>query len=233
MVVGGVLACFGLRWGAGLAGGAGLAIAGWAALTIGLAELPIALAESVARNGSGEVFTLTVTRDLGYWLVIGAGGVGVLVALASLRLSGSGRRPALNPWVAAIGALATLAFALGPLIPVGTAVLADNARSTDPLIDLPTWYFAGRLVQVAAIALCGVVGFLVVRTYGLGLAAGGLTVPAWLTVTAAAELGDRPIGVAVGNVGAVDTVPHAVTLVALALSGATLLLAAVLALLRR
>ena len=64
MVLGGLLACFGLRWGAGLVGGAGLAPVGWAGLTIGLAELPIALAESVTRSSS-ESFTLSVTRDVG------------------------------------------------------------------------------------------------------------------------------------------------------------------------
>ena len=64
MVIGGLLACFGLRWGAGLAGGAGLALAGWAGLTIGLAELPIAIAESITRTSSIQ-FTLRVTRISG------------------------------------------------------------------------------------------------------------------------------------------------------------------------
>ena len=41
LLVGAVAAGFGIRWGAGLAGGAGLAIAGWAALVIGLAEQPL------------------------------------------------------------------------------------------------------------------------------------------------------------------------------------------------
>ena len=41
LLVGAVVAGFGIRWGAGLAGGAGLAIAGWAALVIGLAEQPL------------------------------------------------------------------------------------------------------------------------------------------------------------------------------------------------
>jgi len=202
-------------------------------LTIGLAEVPIAVATSIARNGTGEVFTLTVTRDLGYWLVVALGVIGVLVGLASLRLAGTGRRPALNPWVAAVGAIATLAFAVGPMIPMGDAVLRDNFRSTNPLIDLPTAWFAGRLAQVALIALGGVVGFLLVRSYGLGLAAGGLSVGAWMIVTATAEAGERPLGVAGGNIGAVDVMPHSVTVVALALSATTLLLACALALLRR
>ena len=39
MVIGALLACFGLRWGAGLAGGAGLALVGWAGLAI-VMQLP-------------------------------------------------------------------------------------------------------------------------------------------------------------------------------------------------
>ena len=49
MVVGALLACFGLRWASGMAGGAGLALAGWAALTIGLVEVPVGEAESITR----------------------------------------------------------------------------------------------------------------------------------------------------------------------------------------
>jgi hypothetical protein len=233
MVIGGLLACFGLRWGAGLAGGAGTALAGWSALSIGLAELPIAAAESIARNGSGEVFTLTITRDLGYWLIVSAGVVGLLTLFTSVRLAGTGRRPSLNPWVAAVGALSTVVFAAGPLIPMGTATFADNFSSPDPLMDLPTAYFAGRLLQLALIAATGVVGFLLVRTWGLGLAAGGISIAAWLTVSATAELGDTPVGVAIRNVGAPDTVPHGVTIAGLALTGIVLLVAGALALLRR
>ena len=47
MLVGSFAWCFGYRWGAGLAGGAGAALAGWVALLIGLAEWAIATAEAV------------------------------------------------------------------------------------------------------------------------------------------------------------------------------------------
>ena len=46
MLVGSFAWCFGYRWGAGLAGGAGAALAGWVALLIGLAEWAIATAEA-------------------------------------------------------------------------------------------------------------------------------------------------------------------------------------------
>ena len=90
MTLGGLLACYGFRWGAGLAGGGGLALAGWAGLTIGLVEVPIAVAESITRTNTTQQFTLTITRDIGFWLVIAAGAIGVLVFAASLRLAGTG-----------------------------------------------------------------------------------------------------------------------------------------------
>jgi hypothetical protein len=228
MVLGSLLACFGLRWGAGVAGGAGLALAGWAGLTIGLAEVPIAVAESITRSSS-EVFVLRVTRDLGWWLILGVGVLGLLVFIASLRSVGTGGRPALNPLVAAVTAVAGVILAFGPLVPVGQADFADNFRSTDPSQDLPTAFFAGRLGQVVLIGVVAVVGMLIVRSWGLGLAAGGVTVAATLWITSLIELGDRPIGIADRNPGATNTVPHAVTTVGMVATLALLAIAAALA----
>jgi MFS family permease len=228
MVIGGLLACFGLRWGAGLAGGAGLALAGWAGLTIGLAELPIAIAESITRTSSIE-FTLRVTRDLGWWLIAGVGVIGAGVFVASLRSIGSGGRAALNPLVAAITAVAMVVLAFGPLVPVNDAAFADNFRSVDPTRDLPAAFFAGRLGQVALIALAGVAGMLIVRSYGIGLAVGGITVPLWLWIASLGQIGPNPVGIAERNPGADDTVPHAVTTVGMVASLVLLVLAAALA----
>ena len=231
MVIGALLACFGLRWGAGLAGGAGLAVLGWAGLTIGLAEYPIAVSESITRT-SPEEFTLRVTRDLGWWLIVAVGAIGAVVFLASLRSIGRGRRAALNPLIAALTALAAVVLAAGPLVPVGTATFADNFRSTNPDQDLPTAFFAGRLGQLGLIAFAGVIGMLIVRAYGLGLAAGGVSVATWLWVSSLIELGSRPIGIADRNPGAEDTVPHTVTSVGMVSTLALLLIAAVLAIIR-
>lgn len=230
-VIGGLLACFGLRWGAGLAGGAGLALTGWAAMTIGLAEQPIAIAESITRT-SQESFTLRVTRDLGWWLVAGIGVVGVIVFLASLRSIAAAGRAALNPIIAAVTALAMLVTATGPLVPVGSARVADNFRSTSPDSVLPTAFFAGRLTQVGVLALAGVVGMLIVRAYGLGLAAGAVTVGATLWITSLLDLGDDPVGLAWANPGASSTTPHAVTTVGMVCSIALLIVAAVMATIR-
>jgi len=228
MVLGGLLACFGLRWGAGLAGGAGLALAGWAGLSIGLAELPIAIAESITRTSSVE-FTLRVTRDLGWWLILGVGVVGLVVFFASLRSVRSGGKPALNPMVAALTAVAMVVLACGALVPVGNAAFADNFRSVDPTRDLPAAFFAGRLGQVGLILLAGVVGMLIVRSYGLGMAVGGVSVSSWLWIASLAEIGSNPVGIGYQNPGATSTVPHAVTTVGMVATIALLLISGALA----
>ena len=209
LLVCGILACWRSRLAAGLAGGAGLALAGWAALIVGLAEVPLAGASTAITNDPTGTLAGELTRDIGYWVVIAAGGAGILAFLASLVLLR--RAPAergLNPWVAALGAAATLVAVAGPLLPERSAQLEDNW--TSPVgTDLPTLFFAGRAGQLGALALCGVVGFLVVRRYGLGMAIGGFSIVAWLTVTSLLELSSAPIGPAAANPGA-DNFPIAV-----------------------
>jgi hypothetical protein len=231
MALGGLLACFGFRWGAGLAGGAGLALAGWAAMVVGLAELRIASAESITRQTVDLAFTLTVTRDLGFWLIVAVAAIGLLVFIASLRSFGTGGRPALNPWIAALGAVAGVVLVAGPLIPKNTATFANNYRSANPIIDLPTLYFAGRFVQLALIGAAIVFGLLVVRAYGLGLAAGGVSVALWMWVSSLLDMGTFPLGIAAGNFGAnpTDPTPHAVTTAGMVLTLLMLFVGAVLA----
>ena len=229
MALGGLLACFAFRWGAGLAGGAGLALTGWAAMVIGLAELRIASAESITRLTTDVAFTLKVTRDLGYWLVVVVGVAGVLVFIASLRSFGTNGRPALNPWIAALGAVAGVILVAGPLLPEGNATFSNNFRSATTTLDLPTAYFAGRLVQLALIGFTVVFGLLIVRAYGLGLAAGGISVAFWMWLSALTDLGTFPLGIAAGNFGAPDTTPHAVTTVGMVLTVAMLVAASILA----
>ncbi len=215
MLVGALAWGFGYRWGAGLAGGAGTGIAGWAALVIGLAELPLAQAD---RAGIGW------SCELGYWALLVAGGLGLVTFVVSLARVGSDGRAGLDPWVAALGAMAAIAAAVGPLIPVGGADVTENYSSPSGL-DWPTLFFAARLAQLGLLLMCGVFGFLLVRRYGLGLAIGGTVVSGWLVLTAATEQTDLPIGPAQTNPGAagyatvatlVDT-PHAVTIVGVGL----------------
>ncbi len=229
MALGGLLACFGFRWGAGLAGGAGLALTGWAAMVIGLAELRIASAESITRQTTDVAFTLKITRDLGFWLVVVVAVAGILVFIASLRSFGTDGRPALNPWIAALGAVAGVVLVAGPLLPEGNATFSNNFRSATTVLDLPTAYFGGRLVQLALIGFTVVFGLLIVRAYGLGLAAGGISVAFWMWLSAIADMGTFPLAIAAGNFGAGDAAPHAVTTVGMALTILMLIVAAILA----
>jgi hypothetical protein len=215
MLAGALAWCGGYRWGAGLAGGAGTGLAGWAALVIGLAELPLAQADRVGIGWS---------RELGYWALIAAGGLGLVTFVVSLTRVGNDGRAGLDPWVAALGAMAAIAAAVGPLIPVGSADVTENYSSPSGL-DWPTLFFAARLAQLGLLLMCGVFGFLLVRRYGLGLAIGGTVVSGWLVLTAATEQTDFPIGPAQTNPGAagyatvvtlVDA-PHAVTVVGVGL----------------
>ena len=103
---------------------AGAALAGWAALLIGLAELPINTAEAGAQLAPADI-----TRDVGFWAVVGAGGVGVLVLLVSFARAGNDRRAGLDPWVAALAAVSALVAAVGPTIPEGSAEWSGNYSS--------------------------------------------------------------------------------------------------------
>jgi len=226
MFVGGLLSCFGLRWGAGLAGGAGLSLVGWSAIVLGLAEIPIHDAQSVTRDAGSEIeeFTLSVTRDLGWFLVVAVAALGLVVFVSSSRMAGVGGRRGLNPWIAALGALAVVIAAVGPLVPLAGQDLGVNLAVS----GFPRAFFAGRIVQVALLAVTGVIGFLSVRNYGLGFAAGGVGLSIWLWVTALIDFGARPVSVAVGNIGSDDTTPHAVTTVGFVSAIALLLVAVTL-----
>jgi zinc ribbon protein len=210
MVLGAIAWCAGFRWGAGLAGGGGAGLAGWVALALGQAEVVVARAESV-QSGAVEV-----TRDIGYFGLAGAGALGLITLFVSLLRTGDDGRAGLDPWVAALGAMATIAAVVGPLIPVDNADVELNWSSA-PGTDVPTAWFAARFAQLVLLLLCGVFGFLVVRRYGLGLAIGGTICAGWLVLTTATEQTDSPIGLAVGNPDYSDLEPHIVTIVGVGL----------------
>jgi hypothetical protein len=213
LLVGAVVAGFGIRWGAGLAGGSGLALAGWAALVIGLVEQPLQAATIAVEVPTTESFTVTITRDLGYWLLLATIVIGGAVFVVSLAYAGNDGRSGLNPWIAALGAVSALIAAGGPLVPEGAATFSNNWSSAGGTFDQPTAYLAGRLAQVALLALAGVIGFLQVRRWGLGLAIGGMLPVVWLALTALLELGESPVGPAYANPGDTNGDLHAVTVV--------------------
>jgi hypothetical protein len=213
MLGGGVAAAFGWRGGSGLAGGAGLAVAGLVALTVGLAQVPIDAAYDMAAIPTDNQFTLTITRDIGYWLLIAAGVIGLVVFFASINDAFGDRRAGLNPWIAALGALGALVLAGGPLIPEQLGVFSDNWYVTDAPGTAPSILLTGRIIQLALIALAGLLGFLSVKRWGLGVAIGGALPAIWLVMSTTFELTDGPIGPGYLNPGATDLRVHGVTII--------------------
>ena len=220
MIVGALVWCTGHRWGAGLAGGAGAALAGWAALVIGAAEWRLDLAAADA----------DATRSIGYWALAAAGVFGGVALIASFAASGRDRRNGLDPWIAALAAVSFVIAAGGPLIPENGAGWASNWTGDNPG-GLPTMFFVGRAVQLGLLVACGVLGCLLVRRWGLGLAVGGALAAGWLLVTAATDRTVSPIGPGYSNPLFQDNEPHAVTIVGFALAGFFCLVAVVMALL--
>ncbi len=229
MVAGGIAAAFGWRWGSGLAGGSGLAVAGLVGLALGLAQIPIDAAHEFAQIPPDEPFTLTITRDVGYWTLLAAGALGIIVFFASINDAFGDRRAGLNPWIAALGALGTVVAAGGPLLPENLADFSDNLYLTDGPGEAPALLLASRLAQLGLFAVAGVVGFLSVRRWGLGVAIGG-TVPAiWLAISTLFELTDAPVGPGFRNPGADDMHLHGVTIIGISAVAAIAVLAVIAA----
>ncbi|HUF99048.1 MAG TPA: zinc ribbon domain-containing protein [Ilumatobacter sp.] len=229
MVVGGVASAFGWRWGGGLAGGAGLGFGGIAALAVGLAQFPIDAAHDFARIPSADPFTLSITRDLGYWLLVGTAALGVVLFFASLNDAFADRRPGLNPWIAALGALAVVIAAAGPLIPENDAIFSDNWYLIEAPGEPGAMLLVGRLVQIGLLLLAGVIGFLSVRRWGLSVAIGGSLPLLWLGVSTLFDLTDNPVGPAFRNVGATGMSVHGVTIIGLSALASMLVLSGIAA----
>jgi hypothetical protein len=229
MVIGGVASGFGWKWGGGLAGGAGLGFAGIAALAIGLAQFPIDAAHDFARIPSAQPFTLSITRDLGYWLLVGVAALGIVLFFASLNDAFADRRAGLNPWIAALGALAVVITVVGPLIPENQAVFSDNWYIIDAPGEPAPMLLAGRLIQLALMLVAGVIGFLSVRRWGLGVVTGASLPFLWLGVSTLFDLTDRPVGPAFRNVGATEMSVHGVTIIGMSALASMLVLGAIAA----
>lgn len=213
LVIGGVAAGFRWRWGSGLAGGAGLALAGLVALAIGLAQFPIDAAREFAAIPNEQHFVLTITRDVGYWLLLASAALGLIVFFASINDAFGDRRPGLNPWIAALGALATVVAVVGPMIPEGTAVFSDNWYLREGPGEPSALLLLGRLVQLALLAISGIAGYLCVRRWGLSVAIGGALPIVWLAASTLFDLTDTPVGPAFANPGADEIELHGVTII--------------------
>jgi hypothetical protein len=173
-----------------------------------------------------------VERSIGFYALWATGALGLILLFASLARASRDGRGGLDPWIAALAAVSFVIAAGGPLIPQGTADWSGN-WSTDSLggVDLPQAFFIGRAVQLGLLVVCGVVGCLLVRRWGLGLALGGALSAGWLLLTDATDRTPSPIGPGYANPGAgTNLSPHGVTVVGFALTGFFGLVAVVMAL---
>jgi hypothetical protein len=199
--IGAVGTVLGRTWGAGLVGGAGLSATGVGALAVGLIEQPVAAATRFAELGATEAFTVTIERPLGYWMLLATVTAGVVTFFASINEIFRDRRHDLNPLIAAVGALAVLGAALGPLLPVDPAVFSDNWMIGEGPGTWPTLLVIARLVQIGAVTVGGLLGFLLVRRHGLGLVLGALGPMSIMVATTWTDLGSNPVGPAYRNPG--------------------------------
>ena len=199
--IGAVGTVLGRTWGAGLVGGAGLSATGVGALAVGLIEQPVAAATRFAELGATEAFTVSIERPLGYWMLLATVAAGVVTFFASINEIFRDRRHDLNPLIAAVGALAVLGAALGPLLPVDPAVFSDNWMIGEGPGTWPTLLVIARLVQIGAVTVGGLLGFLLVRRHGLGLVLGALGPMSIMVATTWTDLGSNPVGPAYRNPG--------------------------------
>jgi len=203
LVAGGAMGAMGRRVGSGLAGGTGLALAGMLANACGIAIATADAALFTVLPGQ----TVTSTFELGFFLAIGAASLGGVAFILSLREMGADGQPAVPPAIGVLGALGALAVVVGTLLPGDLAEFGDNF-GVEFLPPATTWL---RLLVLVLIAVGGFVGFLANRRWGLGMALGSISVGTWMWGTALTEAGDIPIGIAGGNIGALDVQPHLIT----------------------
>lgn len=212
LLVGAMIGAVGVRFGAGLAGGAALALAGMLSISVGLGITLLDSIEAAYLPTPGN--TVTVTRDLGFFMAIGAASLAVVSFALSLPAARGRRR---SPVVLLVlGIIAVLAAVAGPLLPVDGADWLANV-SQEWLPDA-TMYI--RLGGLLLFLVGGVVGFAVSGRFGGAMALGTASIAVQQTVMAYLEVGDAPLGFGIGNPrggsgGGFDFVPHPVTMAAL------------------
>lgn len=216
MVAGASFGATGRRLGSGFAAGAGLALAGLAGINIALVVSRIDAFDNSISAGTVDG-VLTTTYEAGIYVLAGAAVLGLLTFVMAFGDAGPDGRRSLDPFVCGIGALASIALAFGPLIPMhGTSFAANFDADV-----LPPLTIALRIGALLLVAVAGLVGFLSRRRWGIGAALGGACVAAWQWATSFPQHagGDR-IGfggfpTTGANPGATDLKPHAVTTIGL------------------
>jgi hypothetical protein len=151
----------------------------------------------------------TFTHEAAFFIALGTIVLGIITFLVSISYATS--EGTLHPGVriaGILGLLGTILAVVGPLIPEHGATWGDNFTGDNGST-------LSRLIRIGGIVfilLAGVVGFLNNSTWGFGVALGGVSVWAWLWVTAAtSKVGDHRVGPAFANPGATSTEPHVIT----------------------
>ncbi|MEO5725261.1 MAG: zinc ribbon domain-containing protein [Ilumatobacteraceae bacterium] len=201
LVVGVALCLAGWQIGAGLAVGAGLAISGVAMLNIALVTYHM---DSLKQQASGTG-SVTVNYEFGFYVMIGAAVFGAVAFLVSLGANGGDFHRRFNMGVCALGALAALAVAFGPMVPGKGTGFSDNLN-TDTAPGTFLWLRIGALLLIA---VAGVVGFMSRRQWGIGVVIGGLAaaVVQWIgTIPTTHPLTRTSVGIF--SVGTRDGRPH-------------------------
>jgi hypothetical protein len=160
-------------------------------------------------------------------MLVAAGALGVVLFFASINDALGDRRANLNPWIAALGALAVVVTVAGPLIPENQALMSDNWYLVDGPGEPSALLLVGRLVQLGLLVMGGLIGFLSVRRWGLGVAVGATFPAVWLTVSTLLEITDSPVGPGFRNPGAQDMHVHGVTIIGMSAVLAMLVLGVV------
>ena len=215
LVVGSAMGATGRRVGTGLAGGAGLALAGMMGMVLGQVTHLFDSNEFVLLSSGGS-FTLTTTRDIGFWLAVVSALLGGAAFVLSFESAGPDGHPPIPAAIGAIGLLGTAMAVIGPMIPLNDVPFGDQFSND----FVPPATLLLRQLVLILIAVGGVVGFTRNRRWGLGMALGAISVGAWQLITAAidggkiAEATDKfPYSYAGGNPGDFDFAPHPVTII--------------------
>ena len=213
LVVGGLAAADGHRWGNGLLFGAATSLIGLGTLILGLAERPVQAVRLSANLPSAQPYTTTITRPIGWTatviMVIAAIVVAVLV-LRRLDRHVDEHFDRRGAWLAI--ALVVLAAA-GTVIPTAGASILDNLDSSP---GFPAAFVLGRLVQVTLLVAAVVIGLRARNTAGIGIVTGALGIPTWLVISALFNFGGSPVSLGGRNPGMLATAtPTTVTVVGL------------------
>lgn len=206
LIIGASMGATGRRIGTGLAGGAGLALAGMMAMVLGQATQTFDTYDLLLRTNGG---VMTATRDIGFWLAVVSALLGAAAFVLSFEAAGQDGHPPIHAAIGAVGLLGTAMAVIGPMIPLHDVPFGDQFSND---FTPPATLLLRQLVLIL-IAVGGVVGFTRKRRWGLGLALGAISVGAWQMITAASESGDIPLSYAGGNPGALDLAPHTVTII--------------------